>query len=83
MTQPRAWAAKSSGAPAAAAEADDREVRGKQAAVCQVVDGRHELLAGQVPGDAEEDQRGGPGNAVQPPVPSVAQGIGMLAGGAG
>ena len=40
--------------PVAAGEADQREARRQQAAVGQVVDRRHQLLAGQVAGDAED-----------------------------
>ncbi len=54
--------------PVAAGEADQREARRQQPPVGQVVDGRHQLLAGQVTGDAEDDQARGPGDARQPPV---------------
>ena len=46
---------------------------GSRPAVGQVVHGRHELLAGQVAGDAEDHQAAGPGDARQPPVARVAQ----------
>ena len=42
--------------PVPAGEADQGEARRQQPAVGQVVDGRHQLLAGQVAGDAEQDQ---------------------------
>ena len=44
-------------APVAAGEAEQHEAGRQQAAVGQVVDGRDQLLAGQVAGDAEDDQR--------------------------
>ena len=59
--------------PVAAGEADQREARRQQAAVGQVVDRRHQLLAGQVAGDAEDDQAARAGDPGQPPVPRVAQ----------
>ena len=45
----------------------------QQAAVGEVVDRRHELLARQVAGDAEDDQPAGSGDAREPPVARVAQ----------
>ena len=42
--------------PVAAGEADEREAGRQQAAVREVVDRGHELLAGEVAGDAEDDQ---------------------------
>ena len=59
--------------PVASGEADQREPRRQQAAVGEVVDRRHELLAGEVAGDAEDHQAAGPGDARQPPVARVAQ----------
>ena len=67
--------------PVPAAEADQGEARRQQAAVGQVIDRRHELLAGQVAGDAEEHQRGGPGDPVQAAVPAVPQRIGVAGAG--
>ncbi len=46
--------------PVAPGEADQGEARRQQPAVGEVVHGRHELLAGQVPGHPEDDQRDGP-----------------------
>ena len=60
-------------APVAAGEADQREAGWQQAAVGEVVDGRDELLARQVPGDAEDDQGARPRHAWQPTVAGVAQ----------
>lgn len=54
--------------PLAAGEADQREARGQQAAVREVVDGGHELLARQVTRNAENDQAGRPRDAREPPV---------------
>ena len=54
--------------PVAAGEADQREARRQQAAVGEVVDRRHHLLARQVAGDAEEHQPARPGDAREPPV---------------
>ena len=63
-------------APVAAGEAEQREVGGQQAAVGQVVDRRQQLLARQVAGDAEDDQRAGLGHPGQPPVPRIPQRVG-------
>jgi hypothetical protein len=59
--------------PVTAREADQREPRRQQPPVRQVVDRRHQLLAGQVAGHAEDDQAAGPGDPRQPPVLRVAQ----------
>ncbi len=59
--------------PVAAGEADQREARRQQPAVGEVVDGRHELLAGEVARDAEDHQAARPGDARQPLVARVAQ----------
>ena len=40
--------------PIPAGEADKGEVRGQQSAIGQVVDGRHQLLGGQIARDAED-----------------------------
>ena len=54
-------------------EADEGESGRQQAAVGQVVDGRDELLAGQVAGDAEQDQAARAGDPGQAAVLRVAQ----------
>ena len=59
--------------PVAPREPDEREPRRQQAAVGQVVDGRHELLAGQVAGDAEEHEAARAGDPRQPAVARVAE----------
>ena len=64
--------------PVAPGEPDEREARREQAAVGQVVDRRHELLAGQVAGDPEEDQAARAGDAREPLVTRVAQGVAVL-----
>ena len=60
-------------APVAAGEAEQGEARRQQAAVGEVVDRRDQLLARQVAGDAEHDQRARARDARQPPVADVAQ----------
>ena len=60
-------------APVAAGEAEHHEAGRQQAPVGQVVDGRQQLLAGQVTGDAEDDQRARLRDAGQPAVERVAQ----------
>src|ERR1700722_6587300 len=53
--------------PVAAAEPDQRESRGQQAAVGQVVNSRHDLLARQIAGDTEDHygaRAGDPGEAL-------------------
>ena len=57
--------------PVAAGEPDEREARRQQTAVGQVVDGGHQLLAGQVARHAEDDQ---PGRPRDPREPAVARG---------
>ena len=54
-------------------EAHQGEARRQQPAVGEVVHGRHELLAGEVAGDPEQDQRRRSGNTVQAAVPRVPQ----------
>ncbi|OPZ56714.1 MAG: hypothetical protein BWY91_00131 [bacterium ADurb.BinA028] len=61
--------------PVAPREPDEAEPGRQQAAVGQVVDGRHELLAGQVAGYPEEHEAARAGDPRQPPVASVAQGV--------
>ena len=56
--------------PVAAGKAHQREARRQQPAVGEVIHGRHELLAGEVPGDPEQDQRRRSGNTVQAAVPA-------------
>ena len=60
-------------APVAAGEAEHHEAGRQQAPVGQVVDGRQQLLAGQVAGDAEDDERARLRDPGQPPVLRVAQ----------
>src|SRR5690606_1610166 len=48
--------------PLTAREAREREARGEQPAVGQVVDRRHELLAGEVARDAEDHESARPGD---------------------
>ena len=64
--------------PVAPGEAHQAEARRQQAAVGQVVDRRHDLLARQVAGDAEQHHPARPGDAGQPPVPRVAQRVGPV-----
>ena len=64
---------KSSVVPVAAGEPGEREARRQQAAVGQVVDRRHQLLAGQVAGDAEDHQTARPRDPRQPLVARVPQ----------
>ncbi len=59
--------------PVPAGEPDQREARRQQPAVGQVVDRRHQLLAGQVAGDPEDDDAGRTGDPRQPLVPRIAQ----------
>ena len=54
-------------------EADQGESGRQQAAVGEVVDGRDELLAGQVAGDTEQDQAARAGDARQTPILGIAQ----------
>ncbi len=59
--------------PVAAGETDQSEAWRQQATLHQVVDRRHQLALGQVPGDAEHDQPAGTGDAGQPSVAGVPQ----------
>src|SRR5699024_1793866 len=59
--------------PVPPGEADEREPGREQAPVGQVVDRREQLLAGEVPGDAEEHEAARAGDARQPLVARVAQ----------
>ena len=61
--------------PVAAREAHQREARRQQSAIGEVVDGGHELLAGEVAGHAEDHQRARTGDAVEAVVFGVAQRI--------
>ena len=61
------------GVPVAPGEPGERETRWQQPAVGQVVDRRHELLARQVAGHAEDHQPAGPRDPRQPLVARVAQ----------
>src|SRR3954464_11514707 len=72
---PKSWSAQSrrgeaasekpGGGRAGVGEADEREARWEQAAVGQVVHGRHQLLAGQVTRDAEDHQAARAGDLLQ------------------
>ena len=59
--------------PVAAGEADEREAGRQQPAVGEVVDRRHELLAGEVAGDAEDHHPARARDLREPPVLRVAQ----------
>ena len=59
--------------PVAPGEPDEREAGRQQPAVGEVVDRRHELLAGEVAGDAEEHQAARSGDAGEALVARVAQ----------
>ena len=69
----RTTLAKSSSVPVPAGEADQRELGRQQPAVGQVVDRGHQLLAGQVAGDAEDHHRARPRDPRQPLVALVPQ----------
>ncbi len=49
--------------PVPTAESDQGEGRGQQAAVGQVVDGRHHFLAGQIAGHTEDHYRARAGDS--------------------
>ena len=59
--------------PVPPGESDQREAGRQQAPVGQVIDGRQQLLAGQVPGHAEHDQHAGPGDPGNAPVARIPQ----------
>ena len=59
--------------PVPAGEPDQGEVGRQQAAVGQVVDGRHHLLAGQIAGDTENHHRARAGDPGQPLIALVPQ----------
>ena len=59
--------------PVPAGEPDQRERRRQQAPIGEVVDRRHQFLAGQVTGDAEDHHPARPGDARHPLVPLVPQ----------
>ena len=59
--------------PVAAREADEAEARREQAAVGEVVDRRHDLLAREVARHPEQHEPARPGDPRQPPVLEVAQ----------
>ena len=67
--------------PVAAGEADQAEARRQQAAVGEVVDRRHDLLARQVAGDAEQHQPARTGDARESAVLGVAQRVHPIAHG--
>ena len=59
--------------PVAAGETGQREARREQPSVGQVVDRRHQLLAGEVAGHAEDHHPAGPGDLGEPPILRAAQ----------
>ena len=61
--------------PVAAPHSHQAEAGGQQPAVGQVVDGREQLVARQVAGDAEHDQHAGVRDAGQAQIPGVQQGV--------
>src|SRR5262245_34865105 len=61
--------------PVPAGEADKRKAWRQQATVGEVIDRRHQLLTRQIPGDTEDDQPAGPGDARQPPILRIPQRI--------
>ena len=74
----RASSAKSPSPQSRRAKPEQDESRRQQPAVGQVVDRRDQLLAGQVAGDAEDDERARVGHPRQPAVAWIAQRIGPL-----
>ena len=65
--------------PVAAGEPDERETGRQQAAVREVVDRRHQLLAREIAGDAEDDDPRWTGDERQSLVPGIAERIGRPA----
>src|SRR5690606_37691118 len=63
--------------PVAPRGADECESGGEESAVGEIVDGEHELAAGEVAGDAEDDEGAGAGEAAEAPIPVFAQGVGV------
>src|SRR5690606_10173479 len=63
--------------PVTAGEADQAEPRRQQPPVGQVIDGRHDLLAGEVTGDTEADHAARPGDPGQPSIARITQWIGL------
>src|SRR3954451_12556276 len=61
--------------PVTAREPEQYEARRQQPAVAQVIDRGNQLLAGEVTGDTEDDERAWIRHARQPAVAWVAQGI--------
>ncbi len=59
--------------PISSGETDKRERGGQQSAVAQVVDRRHQLLAGQIAGDAEDHDTAGARDPGHPLIALVAQ----------
>src|SRR6202161_3047179 len=59
--------------PVPPGESDQRESGWQQAPVGQVVEGRQQLLAGQVTSDAEEDEYARTGQPGDAPVPRIPQ----------
>ena len=62
--------------PGPPCEPDQRETRRQQAPVGQVIDRRHQLLGGQVTGDAENHQDARAGNPREPPILGFAKLVG-------
>ena len=73
------WA-KSSSSQSRRAKPTSEKPGGSRPAVGQVVDGRHQLLAGQVAGHAEDDQDARARHPRDAPVPRVAQRVGHRPG---
>ena len=65
--------------PVPTREARQREPRGQEPAVGQVVHGGHELLAREVAGDAEDHEPARPGDPGEPAVPRVAERVAVRA----
>jgi hypothetical protein len=65
--------------PVAAGESDECEPRRQQAAVGEVIDGRHQFLPGQVAGDAEQHDSARPGYPRQPSIARVSEWVDRLA----
>jgi hypothetical protein len=63
--------------PLATGEAHEREPRREQAAIGQVVHGRHQLLARQVACHAEDDQAARPGDAIESSIGGQPQRVGL------
>jgi hypothetical protein len=51
--------------PVATRKTDESEARWQEASVCEVVNSRHELFAGEVSGYPEDDEAARPRNSIQ------------------